>query len=437
MPSDVSQKRRRRGAVGLALALVAPLALAGCANQQNGPPTLMWYINPDDGGQAELAQRCTAASGGKYSIETSVLPRDAASQREQLARRLAAGDASMDIMSLDPPYVPELATPGFLAPVPEALQKASLSDDVVEGAKRGAQWDGKVVAVPFWANTQLLWYRKSVAQKAGLDMNQPVTWSQLLDAVRKTDTYIGVQGIRGESMTVWVNAMIESGGDHIVRNPTAPADQIDLGLDSDAGKAAATIVGTIGRDGLGGPGITTQDENVTMQNWQGDHGSFMVNWPFVYAATQSAVEQGSLDRSVLDDMGWAQYPRMSADRPSAPPLGGIMLGVGSHSRHPDLAFDAITCITKPENQAYYFVSNGNPPSSIKAFDDAAVREKYPMAPVIRTALENAAPRPRTPYYNEVSTAIQQGYTPLTVVTDQTPAQVAEFIRRVLRGEALQ
>ena len=94
-------------------------------------------------------------------------------------------------------------------------------------------------------------------------------------------------------------------------------------------------------------------------------------------------------------------------------------------------------MTKPENQAYYFVSNGNPPSSIKAFDDAAVREKYPMAPVIRTALENAAPRPRTPYYNEVSTAIQQGYTPLTVVTDQTPAQVAEFIRRVLRGEALQ
>ena len=263
MPSDVSQKRRRRGAVGLALALVAPLALAGCANQQNGPPTLMWYINPDDGGQAELAQRCTAASGGKYSIETSVLPRDAASQREQLARRLAAGDASMDIMSLDPPYVPELANPGFLAPVPEALQKASLSDDVVEGAKRGAQWDGKVVAVPFWANTQLLWYRKSVAQKAGLDMNQPVTWSQLLDAVRKTDTYIGVQGIRGESMTVWVNAMIESGGDHIVRNPTAPADQIDLGLDSDAGKAAATIVGTIGRDGLGGPGITTQDETVS------------------------------------------------------------------------------------------------------------------------------------------------------------------------------
>ena len=56
------------------------------------PPTLTWYINPDSGGQAEIASRCTDDSGGKYVIETSVLPRDSPSQREQLVRRLAAAD---------------------------------------------------------------------------------------------------------------------------------------------------------------------------------------------------------------------------------------------------------------------------------------------------------------------------------------------------------
>ncbi|WHF22004.1 hypothetical protein QJS66_17850 [Kocuria rhizophila] len=72
------------------------------------------HINPDDGGQAVIAQDCSEASGGKYTIQTSRCPAHASSQREQLARRLAAGDTSMDIMSLDPPFsAPELAEPGF------------------------------------------------------------------------------------------------------------------------------------------------------------------------------------------------------------------------------------------------------------------------------------------------------------------------------------
>src|SRR5699024_3337308 len=149
-------------AVGLALGLVA-------CSEDSGPPVLTWYINPDDGGQAEIAQRCTEQADGAYRIETSLLPRYASSQREQRARRLAASDTSIDIMSLDPPFIPEMAAANFLAPVPEGLQD---TDDVVQGAIDSATWDGELVTVPFWANTQLLWYRKSVAEEAGLDMDR-------------------------------------------------------------------------------------------------------------------------------------------------------------------------------------------------------------------------------------------------------------------------
>lgn len=78
-----------------------------------------------------------------------MLPTDAASQREQLTRRLAAGDTSMDIMSLDPPFVPELAEPGFLAPVPEEMQ-AYAKDNALEGALAAASWKDELVTVPFW-----------------------------------------------------------------------------------------------------------------------------------------------------------------------------------------------------------------------------------------------------------------------------------------------
>ncbi len=430
MRRSTDRKSRIRASAGLAAAaLIATAALSGCAADEGGPPTLTWYINPDDGGQATIAQRCTEASGGKYTITTSLLPRDASSQREQLARRLAAGDKSMDIMSLDPPFVPELAEPGFLAPVPENVV-ADTTSDIVEGALAGAKWNDQVVAVPFWANTQLLWYRKSVAQAAGLDMTQPVTWDQIMEAAKSQDKQLGVQGVRSESMTVWVNALYESQGTSIIENPGASKDEVQLGLDSDAGREAARVIGTIGREGLGGPGLSTADESASMALFQGDKGSFMVNWPFIWPATQGDKPE------LLEDIGAALYPRMKADQESAPPLGGIMLGVGANSDHPDLAYDAITCIASVDNQAFYFESNGNPPAKKAAFDDPKVREKFPMAPLIRESLDAAKPRPQTPYYNEVSTAIQQRWTPAEAVTENTPAETSEFIGQVLRGERL-
>ncbi|MCT1601665.1 extracellular solute-binding protein [Kocuria sp. p3-SID1433] len=425
-------RRRLRTA---ALASIGALMLAGCASDDDGPAELTWYINPDNGGQATIAEQCSADSGGAYTIKTSLLPRDAATQREQLARRLAAGDKSMDIMSLDPPFIPELAEPGFLAAPPQELVDSATAD-TLEGAKTGAQWNGEYVSVPFWANTQLLWYRKSVAEAAGLDMSQPVTWDQIITAAGEQDKYLGVQGVRGESMTVWVNSLVESAGGSIVEGDPASVDTLQLALDTDEGRKAADIVGTIGQEGLGGPGIDTQDENASMEQFRGEKGSFMVNWPFIYSATQGAVEEGAVEQSVLDDIAWTTWPRVDADTPSAPPLGGINLGVGSSSEQQDLAWEAVECISDPANQAQYMVSDGNPASSSSAYEDKTVQEAYPMYEAIRESLDDAAPRPQTPYYNEISSGIQQEWTPIHEVTESTPANSQEFIESVLKGESL-
>ncbi|MDM7855632.1 extracellular solute-binding protein [Cellulomonas sp. MW4] len=428
--------RRRTRLLAVTTAVAVALPLAACASA-SGPPKLTWYINPDNGGQVEIAKRCTEAANGKYTIATEVLPRDAASQREQLARRLAAKDSSIDIMSLDPPFIPELAEPGFLAPIPDDVA-TKVTTDVVQGAIDGATWKNKLVTIPFWANTQLLWYRKSVAQQAGLDPSKdPVTWQQLMDAAKKENKYLGVQGAKAESLTVWINALIESAGGQIIKNPEASADDLQLGLESDAGRAAASIMGRIGREGLGGPGLPTADENATLTVFQGDKGSFMVNWPFVWSATQAAVSDGTLPKSLLDDIGWALYPQVDQGQKTRPPYGGINLGIGAFSNHVDLALDAAQCIVTPENQAYYFATNGNPPASTKAYDDPAVKKAFPMADVIRQSLEQAAPRPQTPYYNEVSTGLQETWHPPSSVNpDTTPKRSTDFITAVLRGEAL-
>ena len=101
----------------MAAVVAGPMVLFGCGDDEGGAPTLTWYINPDNGGQAELAKKCGDASDGAYRIETQILPNEADQQREQLVRRLAADDPSVDLMSLDPPFVAEFANAGYLLPI--------------------------------------------------------------------------------------------------------------------------------------------------------------------------------------------------------------------------------------------------------------------------------------------------------------------------------
>ena len=178
---------RRNLAASVALMIGSGL-LAGCSAGASSGDTLTWYINPDAGGQAAVAENC---STDDYTIEVQVLPQSSTEQRIQLSRRLAAEDPEIDIMSIDPPYTAEFANAGFLAPIPHDLQ-TTLEQQSFKGAVESAKWDGELVVAPFWSNVQVLWYRKSFAEKAGLDMNQPVSWDQIIDAAAKN----GGQGRR-------------------------------------------------------------------------------------------------------------------------------------------------------------------------------------------------------------------------------------------------
>ena len=429
----------RRTRAGTAAALVAAAGLlTGCGGSgaAAGPPRLTWYINPDSGGQAEIAARCGEASGGAYTIAVSQLPRESSEQRQQLGRRLAAEDSSIDIMSLDTPFAPEFAQAGFLAPVPEGLA-TQVQQDAVASAVESATWEDELVVVPFFANTQLLWFKKSVAEAAGLDMTQPVTWEQLVAAAEDQGTTIAAQGIRAEALTVWVNALVESAGGSIIEETADDPEDVQLGLTSEAGRRAAEVIELVADSGVAGPAFSTAGEDANVTDFEEGDAAFMVNWPFVWGRALAAVEGGTLDASVPEDYGWALYPQVDEGTPSAPPIGGINIGVGAFSADVDAAYEAVECITSLENQTYYFTTNGNPAALAAAYDDPEVLEVFPMAPVIRQSLEQAAPRPLTAYYSEVTTSIQRSYHPPSAVTPgATGERATELITSVLAGEQL-
>jgi multiple sugar transport system substrate-binding protein len=424
-----ARSRLRSYLSALAVGILAAAGLVACSSSSGATPTLTWYINPDNGGQVKLASECTASSNGAYKIKTSLLPTDATQQRQQLVTRLSAKDSSISIMSVDPVYLPELSEAGFLAPIPQA-DIAGLTKDIVAPAVQAASWQGKLIAAPFFANVQLLWYRKDIAQQANLDMTQPVTWDQLITGAQKVKKTVGVQADLYEGYTVWINALIASAGGQIVENPGAQAKDLKLGLTSPAGLKAAAIIQQLVKAGVGGPALSTSEEGQSLALFQDNStGGFLVNYPFVWAALTAAQKK---------DVGFTLYPETTAGMASKPPFGGIDIAVGAYTSHKSQAFAAVQCLTSPAHQEQYMVAEGNPAANSTVYTSADVLKAFPdgLAAMILKSLQASGPRPQTQYYGDLSAALQKSFSPPSSVNQKTPAKAQSFILQVLKGDKL-
>ncbi|WP_036555300.1 extracellular solute-binding protein [Nocardioides insulae] len=432
-------KRRGRRLATLALSGVLCTALLTACGE-DGTPTLTWYVNPD--GVDTLTTLAEGCSTDDYRIELQELPSGATDQRTQLARRLAAEDDSLDLMSLDPVFIPEFASAGWLAPLPEELAQQATDADVLEGAAATVEWDDEVVAFPQWANTQLLWYRRSLAEAAGLDMSKPVTWEQIISAASDQGGSVGVQANRYEGYVVWINALILGAGGAIVENTEAGTDA-EVTIDSDAGRAAAQVIADLAASPAAQSDLSVSNEGTSLGLMypEGGPGEFMVNWTFIYKNYEGLTGQpgGPADQAGFEDLGWARYPQTVAGQESAPPIGGIQIGVGAYSEYPDYAMAAANCVTTVDAQVQLAVNNGLMPSRASAYDDPGLQEAFPpdLLDLFRTSIDTAGPRPQSAYYSKISGAVQSTWHPADQVDPETtPGDSAEFLADVLAGEAL-
>jgi multiple sugar transport system substrate-binding protein len=407
----------------------AATVLAGCGGD-SGPPELVWYINPDAGGQDAVAANCTEAAEGAYTISTQVLPQDASQQRIQLARRLAAEDSSIDLMSLDPPFTAEFAAAGFLADIPSDVE-TRLEEQSFQGAIDAGIWEDQLVVFPFWSNTQVLWYRKSFVEQAGIDMSQPVTWDQIIQAASDNGGQIGVQANKYEGYVVWINALVSGAGGQLISNAEAGAD-LTVDIDSDAGQQAATVISRLASSPAAPADLSVSNEGTAGATFGSEAGSFMVNWTYIFHNYDETAPD------VAEDIGYTRYPQTVDGEESRPPYGGIGIAVSEFSGNKELALEAAECLVSPENQGVNAELTGNMPASAEGYEYPALQEAYPddLRALFQESVEAAAPRSVTPYWSDISSSLQSTWHPPASVDDNTPSDSADFIQQVLEGATL-
>jgi multiple sugar transport system substrate-binding protein len=434
----------RRTIAAVAASVISLTGLAACGGD-SGKATLNWYINPD--GVDTFIKWAEQCSTDDYDIAIQMLPTSATDQRVQLARRLAAEDSSTDLMNLDPVFVAEFANAGWLAEVEgkvadEVKSSVEGGGDYLKGAADTVTWEDGVFAFPLWANTQVLWFRKSLAEAAGLDMTQPVTWSQVIQAAADNDGTVGVQANRYEAYVVWINALVQGAGGAIVSDTEAGIDA-KVDIDSEAGRAAAEVIKQLADSPAAQPDFSVSNEGTSLgQMFPAEGaGEFMTNWTFVYKNYEGLVgkDGGPADEEQMKDLGWARYPATVEGEQSKPPIGGIDIGVGAYSEHPEFAMAAAECVTSQETQVDLALTDGLMPSTNSAYEAVIEDGSYPadLVELWRTSVDEGGPRPKSAFYGLISSAIQaRWHSPNSVDPDTTPKRSADYLQGVLEGKAL-
>lgn len=407
---------RRLGAAAVALAILLPAA--ACGSDDGGVPVINLYYAPEEN-LGTVVDECNQRAEGEYRISYQVLPRGADDQRVQMVRRLAADDTSMDLLGLDVTWTQEFASAEWILPWTGEHQ-ARAEEGTLAGPLETARFEGQLYAAPKNTNVQLLWYRSDLVDEP------PATWNEMIEEALRLreagDPYqIITMGAQYEGLVVLYNTIVASAGGHII-NEAGTEAVFDAGA-----VRALEILKRFATAGVTTDSFTNAFEDDARLEFQSGTGAFQLNWPFVYPAMQADAPD------LARDVRWARYPAVDEGTQSRVTIGGYNLAVSAYSRYPEESFDAALCLRNAEHQLFSAVNDGVPPTIEAVYDEPELAEAYPMRDTILAELRDAATRPLTPAYQNVSTVISATLSPPSSIEPERTAQTL----RDLVGDALE
>jgi trehalose/maltose transport system substrate-binding protein len=245
--------------------------------------------------------------------------------------------------------------------------------------------DGKLVAVPWFVDAGMLYYRKDLLDKYQLAV--PETWGDLEQAAKTV-----MQGEKGIEGYVWQGRAYEglvcNALEWIVSNGGG-------GLLDDAGKAtfnnpqaAAAIDRARGWIGTISPqGVLAYDEEQARGAFQSGKAVFMRNWPYAWALANAG------DSPVKDKVGVAPLPKGDGDKAvHTGTLGGQSLAVSKYSAHPKEAVDLILYLAGAEEEKRRAVKGSFNPSLKNVYNEPELKND-PFFATFGKVLGSVATRP--------------------------------------------
>ncbi|WP_133636556.1 ABC transporter substrate-binding protein [Halomonas ventosae] len=372
--------------------LISAIALAGAAASGSQAQAAELTISCGAvGAELTLCEEGVAQWEEQTGHEVDIVstPNSSTERLSLYQQILSAQSSDIDVMQID------VVWPGLLA-----NHLLDLGETLGEEAAAGHfetivannTIDGRLVAMPWFTDAGVLYYRKDLLEEHGVEA--PETWAELTEIateIQAAEREAGNDGMWGyvfqgrayEGLTCnaleWIasyggGTIVDADGEITIDNAKA-AEALDL---------AASWIGNISPKG-----VLNYTEEEARGIFQSGNAVFMRNWPYAWSLTQSE------DSDVAGKVGVVKLPH-GPDGESAATLGGWNLAVSKYTENREAAADLVAFLTSEAEQKRRAIEGAYNPTLAALYEDDEVLAAVPFFGTLYATFTNAVARPSAP-----------------------------------------
>ncbi|MGW1340184.1 ABC transporter substrate-binding protein [Kribbella sp. NPDC002412] len=342
-------------------------------------------------------------------VTVTELPESADQQRAQMISNAQIKSDAFSVLNLDVVWTAEFAANRWITELPQDQfpDLGKLLPSTLDTAK----YKDKLYAVPVTSDGGLLYYRKDLLDKAGVQ--PPKTWTEMqaacdkvkaLPEAKSASCYAG-QFEKYEGLTVNFSEAVNGAGGVVVGDDGKP------NVDTPEALAGLTFLVDGFKSGMIPKAGITYTEEPGRRAFQEGNLIFHRNWPYVYALANKT--DGS--SKIAGKFGVAALP--GKDGAGVSTLGGHNYAISEFTKNKATAADFIKFMSSEERQKANIEKTSQAPTWASLYDDAALNKQFPYLAPLKASIETAKSRPKVVKYGDVTTAIQEAaYGALTGTT---------------------
>ena len=404
---------------------VAALALPASAQQQQ-QTTLRIFTG---GQQRPDVMRKIADEYQKKNpnvkIEVEVGGATSEAQQQYLTTVLSSKDSALDVILIDVIRPAQWAAQGWAEPLDAYLgaDKAKILPAYLKAYADADQVGGKLIALPYFADAQFLYYRKDLLDKYKRPV--PKSWDEMMETAR-----VILDGEKNPQLTGFSTAGAPIEGTvctYLVPLWGAGSDMVKdgkLNLDTSEARQPFQLYGRMKQAGVLPKNIAEIPTDRIRVDFQAGNVVFAQNWGYFWNRVEN-----DADTRVKGKVGVTILPHDQGGK-SATCIGGWQLAVSAYSKNKQEAVRFARWLSSPEVSKMQAVLASHLPVFPSVYKDPEVLAANPWFAEALPVVETAKSRPVSAQYPQVSDAIRSNMNAYLAGTKTTDAALADMKSRL-------